>query len=385
MKAAKLDITGGLQKGVRKFIKHGLEEKTFDSILIPFRTPAKDSYAWLLVNKPELLDDANPLPPVISIQGGKVVTSLTRRGKGTMKTLVMLRPCEARAVIELYKLKQTELENLILLTIDCPGSVSLKDYLQAPGEMEKTFEKIMENWGGEEVRPLCRVCDNFSMVYSDIHIGILGQENGKALLVPGTDRGKEVLEKLDYSMDEDVEPWENAVNKLTEERKEKRKEEFEKTLDSIRGTENFLEAFTRCINCHNCSRVCPVCYCRQCYFDSKAIKMPPGNYLSRAQKRGAFRFPADTMFFHLGRMSHMAVSCVSCGLCEDACPMDISVGQYFSIVGRGVQKTFGYIPGRDPEEELPLVTYRGDEFSEVEVPYLEIYRDEEQKITGAMV
>ena len=53
--------------------------------------------------------------------------------------------------------------------------------------------------------------------------------------------------------------------------------------------------------------------------------MPPVNYLSRAAKRGAFRFPADTLFFHLGRMSHISASCVSCGLCEDACPVDIPV------------------------------------------------------------
>jgi formate dehydrogenase subunit beta len=96
--------------------------------------------------------------------------------------------------------------------------------------------------------------------------------------------------------------------------------------------------------------------------------MNPETYLERAELRGALRFPLDTIQFHLGRMSHMVLSCVSCGACEDACPMDIPVAQMFSLVGDRTQKDFDYIPGADRNDSLPLQSFREDEFCEVETP-----------------
>ena len=40
-------------------------------------------------------------------------------------------------------------------------------------------------------------------------------------------------------------------------------------------------------------------------------------------------FLPEPLLFQLGRMSHMSLSCVSCGMCEDACPVDIPVGRIF--------------------------------------------------------
>ena len=120
--------------------------------------------------------------------------------------------------------------------------------------------------------------------------------------------------------------------------------------------------------------VCPICYCRQCYFDSEAMKLPPENYLLRAETKGALRFPSDTLLFHLGRMSHMSLSCISCGTCEDACPMSIPVAQIFNLVADKNQNLFDYIPGKNIEEPLPLVDYKEDELQEIPKPYLETYQ-----------
>ena len=38
----------------------------------------------------------------------------------------------------------------------------------------------------------------------------------------------------------------------------------------------------------------------------------------------------------------------------------------FKRVGESVQKKFGYVPGKDVEEALPLVTFKQEEFSEIE-------------------
>jgi formate dehydrogenase subunit beta len=73
----------------------------------------------------------------------------------------------------------------------------------------------------------------------------------------------------------------------------------------------------------------------------------------------------------------MILSCVSCGACQDACPMDIPVGQVFSLMADRAQEMLGYVAGEDREEPLPLVAYEMDELHQVEQPYVEIYRQQE--------
>ena len=73
----------------------------------------------------------------------------------------------------------------------------------------------------------------------------------------------------------------------------------------------------------------------------------------------------DTLLFHMTRLNHMSASCVSCGMCSSACPADIPVGVIFSAIGEQVQAVFGYQPGRDVREPLPLVTYQADEWVEI--------------------
>ena len=77
--------------------------------------------------------------------------------------------------------------------------------------------------------------------------------------------------------------------------------------------------------------------------------------------------PTDSLLFHLTRLNHMVMSCVGCGLCQEACPNDIPVFRIFRMVGEQVQETFDYVPGRSLEEELPLSVFREDELSEVGV------------------
>ena len=89
-------------------------------------------------------------------------------------------------------------------------------------------------------------------------------------------------------------------------------------------------------------------------------------YLRRAQKKGQIKMPVDTVLYHLTKMNHMASSCVACGLCEQACPMDIPLGRIYSRVGRHVQALFDYVPGRSLDEELPVTTFKEEELPQAE-------------------
>lgn len=301
------------------------------------------------------------------IQGARAISSLTRWGNPKKKIGVVMHPCEIRATIELMKLKQVNLQNIILITYDCEGVLPYSDYFRNPEEGEKKFEQVLRG-EGNYTRYVCRICDKFSLNAADLHIGMTEKE---ILLIPTSAKGEEFIEGLEEGKNFSM--WEEKITGIMKKRRTEKEIFFENFEKEISGIENLSKIFSKCINCHNCMRVCPICYCRQCYFDSNALKMDPENYIARAERKGALRFPTDTILFHLGRMSHMVLSCVGCGICEDSCPMDIPIARIFIFVAEKAQSVFDYVPGRKAEEPLPLVSYRDEEFNWVEVPYTKTY------------
>ena len=111
--------------------------------------------------------------------------------------------------------------------------------------------------------------------------------------------------------------------------------------------------------------VCPACRCRTCLFRTPTFEHEPTQYGSWAERKGACRLPADRLLFHLTRLNHVALSCVGCGLCTSSCPGQLPVGSVFRAIGHRLQDTFDYVPARDTEEPLPMVTFREDEWPDV--------------------
>jgi formate dehydrogenase subunit beta len=369
-KGALLPAEGSVQKSIIDFAKQALKQGAFDAVFIPSRVPAGDSFAYFLIRNEAVLEGAAPLPPIMPVQGARVLSSITRRGNGKNRIAAIIRPCEARATIELAKLGQVDLENITIITMDCPGVIPLSNYFEDAGKGDKVFEDASQNWNSEPMRPVCRICDKFSSAGGeDLHIGIMGIKSGSILLIPRSPKGEDALNKTGLSLEEDITDWEASVNKLTEEKKQKRNQSNESLRNDIEGIDRLVQAFSACINCHNCMRVCPICYCRQCHFDSDKMKFSFEDYLTRAETRGGLMIPTDTLLFHIGRMLHMSLSCVSCGMCEDACPMAIPVAQIFTLVGDRNQEAFDYVPGRSVDEPLPLTTFEEEEFQEVEQSY----------------
>jgi formate dehydrogenase subunit beta len=111
--------------------------------------------------------------------------------------------------------------------------------------------------------------------------------------------------------------------------------------------------------------MCPICYCKECFFDSATFESEADEYFKWAEKKGALKMPNDTLLFHLTRLNHMAVSCVGCGMCQEACPHGIPVFNIFSLVGAQLQKQFDYVPGKDITEEPPMTVFRENELGEI--------------------
>jgi formate dehydrogenase subunit beta len=195
---------------------------------------------------------------------------------------------------------------------------------------------------------------------------VAGGKASGILLIPGSAKGEAMLECLGITAGENLSGWREQVDKLTGARVEKKRQAQLELEAKSQGLDKLLDTFSQCLNCHNCMRVCPICYCQQCFFESENLQFPFEDYLKRAEAAGGLRLPPDTLLFHIGRMLHMSLSCVSCGACEDACPTAIPVAQVFSLVGNRNQAAFNYVPGRSRDESPPLRVYQEEEFEEVE-------------------
>ncbi len=312
---AEIPVKKNIREAILNFFNEALEKKIFDAVLVPVKVPAGNSYSWILIKDKSLLRKANPIAPIMPVQGAKALSSLTRKGKGNIRIAAIMRPCEIRATVELCKLEQINLNNVYLFSFDCPGTLPLPDYIEDPAKGEKIFKSIISenNWNDERIKPVCKMCTNFSIPSCDLHFGILGveespievEDKNNLLLIPNSTKGKSILKELGDFETGGLGDWEKKVNEIRKKKEKIKTETYKEVKPMVEGLDSLVDTFSNCISCHNCMSACPICYCRQCYFDSEVTKFTPDNFLLRAKKRGGMRFPPDVILFHAGRMSHM--------------------------------------------------------------------------------
>ncbi|HAZ31750.1 MAG TPA: formate dehydrogenase, partial [Dehalococcoidia bacterium] len=310
------------------------------------------------------------LAPVMPVNAAKIVSTLTKVAPSEKKIGVILRSCELRALTELVKLKQADLTNLILIGIDCLGTYSVATYgmfCQENASPAEEFLKRVADGDDSLLREACRICEYPAPINADITIGLIGMDWKEGILLQAASpEGERIIDALELGTEGDASQREGALAALTEERIRQRDLLLQQTEQELKGLDNMLQLLAPCVACHNCRIACPICYCKECLLDSPTMReFEAEKYLNWAQQKGALRMPADSLLFHLVRLNHMATSCVGCGLCEDACPNGIAVMKLFRLVGLRVQRLFDYLPGRSLDDELPLTTYREEEFGEL--------------------
>jgi len=360
---------GGVLEIVRAFLTSLLQKKLVDALLVPLELSTGDNVVPTIVSDPDRLQAANPLAPVMPVNSARPVSTITAVSPSPNKLGVVLRPCELRALIELVKLKQASLENLLLIGVDCLGTYSVNDYGKFVQEtafpVNDFLNKFKEGKEDPLLRKSCQVCEYPIPMSADLVIGLVGMDfNTGILLQANTAEGERIIEELGLE-EGNVEGREAAISKLVSQRIERREQLLKQVQGDVQGMQNLMATLAPCINCHNCKTACPLCYCKECFFDSPVFEFEAEKYLGWAQRKGALRMPTDTLLFHLTRLNHMVISCVGCGLCTEACPNDIPVFDVFRLVGYQVQKTFDYVPGRSLDEELPLTTFREAELTDI--------------------
>ena len=371
MKNAILEVgADGVVGAVRRMCTELLNKGIVDALLVPRELPSKENVVQSLVTSPESLDGVNPLAPVLPVTTARIVSQMTKVDAGQKKIGVIGRSCEFRALVELTKLKQANLENITLIGIDCFGTypvVKYQEFTKASGITTEDFlKKAKEGKEDSDIRDACQVCEYPHPLYADIVIGLIGLDSEKEiLLIANTLRGEATLDELELVEGSGCDQRERAIDQRVSARQKQRDEVLGQVQSDAHGLDNLSSIFSPCIGCHNCRDVCPVCYCKECVFDSSTFEFEADKYLDWASRKGGLRMPTDTLLFHLTRLNHMGTSCVGCGLCQEACPNGVPVFSIFRLVGSKMQEVFDYIPGRSLDDELPLTTFKEDELQQV--------------------
>ena len=364
---------------VRGFLRQLLEEQVVDVLLVPMEISAGGGRSGVipaLVADPDLLSAANPLAPVMGMNAAHVVGRVSiREPRGRVGAV--LRSCELRALVELVKLQQVSLDDLVTIGIDCLGTYDVPVYgaIQDDGDLDMAALLATAHSGdlapqeGYAFRDACQMCEKPHVEGADITLELFGADLTTGVPVTLPD---EVAEKLGLvSEGEDgrrADPSASLRAGVVEKVVSARTQVRDARFAEIRGRlqeEGIEGVFAVCARCYNCMSVCPICYCKQCLLRSHVFDHEPIQYVNWARRKGAYRLPPNAMLFHLIRLNHMALSCVGCGMCTSDCPAELPVGLVFRATGARVQEAFDYVPGRSVEEPLPLITFREDEWEGV--------------------
>ncbi|MFA7198120.1 MAG: Coenzyme F420 hydrogenase/dehydrogenase, beta subunit C-terminal domain [Methanoculleus sp.] len=298
-------------------------------------------------------------------------------GAENMRIAVPVKGCDAMGLYELAKRNQVNLDNVLMIGLNCGGSVSpvtartmiAEKFGVDPDDVVKEeIDKgqfIIQTKDGEHKgismdeleeegfgrRGNCRRCKMKIPRQADLacgNWGVIGDKAGKATFVEVcSEKGANLLDtavkagavKTDVANPKGIEirgKVENAMLKLGD---KWRARDFESLGEGKERLQKIMEETGRCIKCYQCIENCPICYCVECS-TKKAYLVEPG------------QVPPPFMF-HLIRYAHISDSCINCGQCEEHCSMDIPNSLYMHTLQVDMEKMFGHTPGVDME--LPVL------------------------------
>jgi len=324
-----------------------------------------DARPVLITDPHEVMETAG------SILGGTLLLSKLfgkyLKGVKDLKIAAALKGCDVMGVYEQAKRKQLNLENVLMIGLNCGGATTPSTLRRIMSEVfevdpnsvikESMYKGHLQiKYDGQEKdisipkledagygrRSNCRRCKMKIPRQADLACGQWGVREemvGKATFVEVcSQRGAELINGAleagvigsmiaDASCIKARKRREEATLNLAD---EWRKKDFAPLSSSRERLKIMIEETSRCIKCYTCVEVCPV------LFNSV------GPYIT------AFPGKVPPEFaFHLLRYAHVADSCIDCGQCEELCPMDIPNALFMHAIEADLEDLYGYHAGED--------------------------------------
>jgi formate dehydrogenase subunit beta len=349
------------EQGLLDFLQYLLENKKIGSVFTLRKTSIHGTFDYGLITDVHMLKEAIPLHPYMPVNAAQELSRFTQVKE---QIAVVIRPCELRAFVELVKRSQGKMDHFLFISYTCGGVLQIDATVNgnAKNLLSDYWKAVArgENFNG--IRPTCRVCAHFVPISADVTVSTIGEKTGgECNLFLHTEKAKHLAEGFQgESFEGELDS--ETIDTLHTKRQEERKRLFDE-IGSSRGLDGMVELFGKCIGCHGCSRVCPICHCVLCDFESHLFDYETSMIEEEVVRKGGVRLPPDTILYQIGRLNHMSFSCIGCGMCTEVCPVDIPVSAVFMRTGEETAKVFDYVPGRDVEEPVPVTVYKEEELS----------------------
>jgi coenzyme F420-reducing hydrogenase delta subunit/ferredoxin len=224
--------------------------------------------------------------------------AVKKRVKG--KVAVVVKSCDAKALVGLLRENQVKREDVVLLGVPCAGL-----------------------WESGRLAPKCYGCQDEVSSLCDWTITPEGAQRGA--VTSTMERG--VL----------PDPREAEIA-------------FLESLSSEERWDYWQRQFSRCLRCYACRAVCPLCYCTTCISDKHRPQWIPTTFDGKGNTA-----------WNIARAMHLAGRCVGCDECARVCPAKIRLDLLNLRLSQEVDKRFGYRSGVDPSTSAPLTTFRPDD------------------------
>jgi len=319
---------GDVLQLVRRIAKHLLEAGVVDGVVSGV---SKDGKVSLYIVRGAVEVDESPLDRVL-LHGYRGLESAVRavRERREERLAVLVKPCEARAMVELAKRRQVNLDSSFIIGFDCPG-------IRVNNTIELGIKEAVSAVPSDELlRDACRRCEVHALPHYDVCISLLASP--EIILVGAkTGKGTRVVKFLkesgvlsDRSPQELLLMREEKLRLLSENGRKNLREEEEKLL-SAPSNERFswfMSQLDSCARCGACIKACPLCFCKDCILIKERKNYSPSLFL-------------------VTRMLHMADACVCCGKCDEVCPKNIPLSYMFYHLGRRFTSRYNYLAGVD--------------------------------------
>jgi len=355
---------------VTSLLKFALKSKAVDTVVAVKK--GKNRYEGILsfITEPEEVEECTGsfhfATPGIAKNVKKYLDTYNK------KIAVVCKSCDARALIELAKIGQVNIENILMIGINCSGTLAPvphismlresgtdpykliyedidgdKLILKFDGAMEKIFSLNELEEKGLGRRRNCQRCEYPIPQMADLACGKWGLngERGTFIELCST-KGKKLFEN---AVSEEVVEIKAASKEQIKRRKqeEAKKVDFAKTrqkADFTTPEDKFywLSQMQACIKCYGCRDVCPLCHCKRCVLERD---------LPETVEKGVIPPPPT---FGMIRLFHVACYCVNCGQCEDVCSADIPVSALGHYLNKNATELFDYESGVSMDVRLPL-------------------------------
>jgi formate dehydrogenase subunit beta len=307
---------------VRTFLKAIWDYAQLDGMVIPRYQTDRKSVKQTVIYHPDSLPETDPFAPLMEINTSKMVIQWARK-RPYDHMAAILRPCEIRALYAQVKNFGANLENWLMIGVDCPACFPAQDFewrVEKAGSVEALTRDVLRNvrQGGialHRFRAACGMCTRPGSPREDLCIEVLGLPIRETMLVRVNN--EIILQKLDMNKvcdgpaPQELIAQRDRILKNVEERRERMRE---RQLGDLAphlpaDPDQLITFLTNCQPCVRCLEACPV----------------HGEALIPAIQNHKLTRPMVVDWL---------VSCAECGMCEQACPRGMPLAAIMTHVRR---------------------------------------------------